>query len=373
MIIGTPKEIKNNEYRVAITPDGVREFIRHGHTVLIENNAGVGSGFMDMDYEAAGARMVDRDILFEEAEMIYKVKEFLPEEFKYLREGLIILTYIHSNAHREQTDAFLENKIIGISYEDIEDEKGGFPLLKPMSEIAGKGGFLMASQYCQKLYNGNGLMLARVHGLRTPEITIIGAGNAGLGAAELAASLGNKVALLDTSLENLAKAKQYLPPNVELMYSNEENLVECLKRTDVLINCILWPKWRKDHLVTREMLRLMKRSSLIVDVACDDGGAIESCRSTSHDAPTYIEEEIIHYCVDNIPAAFPQTSTVSLCNSTLPYALKIADKGCEKALKEDRYLRKGLSFFLGELTLEETGRKQNRPYKSAEEVLGMLL
>lgn len=372
MIIGTPKEIKNNEYRVALTPNGAREFVRHGHTVLIERNAGAGSGFMDKDYEAAGARIVDRDTLFKEAGMIYKVKEFLPEEFKYLREGLIILTYIHSNAHREQTDAFIENKVIGISYEDIEDEKGGFPLLKPMSEIAGKGGFLMACQYCQKLYDGNGLMLARVHGVRTPEITVIGAGNAGMGVAELASGLGNKVAILDINMENLEKAKQYLPPNVELLYSDEKNLVECLKRTDVLFNCILWPKWRKDHMVTREMLSLMKKNALIVDVSCDDGGAIESCRSTSHDNPTYIEEEIMHYCVDNIPAAFPQTSTVSLCNSTFPYALEIADKGCEKALKENKYLRKGLSFYMGELTLEETGRKQNRPYKSPEEVLGIL-
>lgn len=372
MIIGTPKEIKNNEYRVAITPNGVREFIKHGHTVLIEKNAGAGSGFDDRAYEAAGARIVDTDTLFAEAEMIYKVKEFLPGEFKYLREGLIILTYIHSNAHRDQTDAFLEKKVIGISYEDIEDEAGGFPLLKPMSEIAGKGGFLMACQYCQRLYNGNGLLLARVHGVRTPEITIIGAGNAGLGAAELAAGFENKVTILDNNLRSLEKAKDCLPSNVELLYSDEKNLIECLKRTDVLMNCILWPKWRKDHLVTREMLKLMKSGALIVDVACDDEGAIETCRSTSHDDPIYVEEGITHYCVDNIPAAFPQTSTISLCNATLPYALKLADKGCVEALKQDRFLRKGLSFYLGELTLEETGKKQNRPYKSPEEVLGIV-
>ncbi len=372
MIVGTPKEIKNNEYRVAITPNGVREFVKRGHTVLVENNAGVGSGFEDVDYMAAGARIVDRDCLYKEAEMIYKVKEFLPEEFKYLREGLIIMTYIHSNAFREQTDAFIEKKVIGVSYEDIEDAQGGFPLLKPMSEIAGKGGFLMACQYCQRLYNGSGLMLGRVHGVRTPEITIIGAGNAGIGVAEMAAGLGNKVAILDISLENLEKAKQCLPSNVELLYSDEKNLIECLKRTDVLFNCILWPKWRKDNMVTRDMLKLMKKGSLIVDVSCDEGGAIETCRSTTHDNPTYVEEGIVHYCVDNIPAAFPQTSTVSLCNATLPYALKIADKGCEAAMKEDKYLRKGLSFYMGQLTLEETGRKQNRPYKSPEEVLGII-
>jgi len=362
MIIGTPKEIKNNEYRVAVTPNGVKEFTRRGHTFLIENNAGIGSGFENADYEASGARIVDKATLFHEAEMIYKVKEFLPEEFKYLREGLIILTYIHSNAHRE---------VIGIAYEDIQDEKGSFPLLKPMSEIAGKGGFIMASQFCQSLYSGSGKMLARISGVRTPEVTIIGAGNAGIGVAELAAGFGNKVAILDINLESLENAKRCLPSNVELLYSDEKNLLECLKRTDVLFNCILWPKHRKDHLVGREMLSLMKKNSLIVDVSCDEGGAIETCRSTSHKDPVYFEEGIMHYCVDNIPAAFPKTATVSLCNSTLPYALKIAEEGCEKALKENKYLRKGLSFYKGELTLEETGRKQNRPYKSPEEVLGM--
>ncbi|MGE5630713.1 MAG: alanine dehydrogenase [Caulobacteraceae bacterium] len=371
MIIGTPREIKNKEYRVAITPNGVREFVKRGHIVLVEKNAGLGSGFEDKNYEDSGARIVDKAVLYKEADMIYKVKEFLPEEFKYLREGLIILTYIHSNAHREQTDAFIANKVIGISYEDIEDEKREFPLLKPMSEIAGKGGFLMACQYCQKLYNGNGQMLARVNGVRTPEITIIGAGNAGIGAAELAAGFGNKVTILDVNIKNLEKAKLCLPVNVELLYSNEKNIIECLKRTDVLINCILWPKWRKDHLVDREMLKFMKLGSMIVDVSCDEGGAIETCRSTCHDDPVYFEEGIMHYCVDNIPAAFPQTSTIALCNATLPYVLEIADKGCEKALKDNMYLRKGLSFYLGELTLEETGRKQNRPYKSPEQVLGI--
>jgi alanine dehydrogenase len=369
MIIGTPKEIKNNEYRVAVAPDGVKEFVQHGHQVLIEKEAGIGSGFSDEDYKQAGAQIVCKDELFKRAEMIYKVKEFLPEEFKYLREGMVVFTYIHSNAFREQTDAFIRSKVVGISYEDIEDEAGNFPLLKPMSEIAGKGGMLMGLQYAQKINGGNGVMLARVHGVRTPEITIIGAGVAGLGAAEIASNLGNKVIILDIDLDRLEKAKQILPPNVELLYSNAKNLEASLMRSDVLVNCILWPKWRKDHLVNREMLRMMKSNALIVDVSCDEGGAIETCRATSHDNPVYVEEGIMHYCVDNIPAAFPQTSTYSLCNATLPYALEIADKGYKKALMENKCLRKGLSFYFGELTLEETGRKQNRPYKTPEEVL----
>jgi len=371
MIIGVPREIKNNEYRVAVVPAGVSAFIEKGHEVLIERAAGLGSSIADEEYKNAGARIVDKEELFQKAEMIYKVKEFLPEEFKYLREGLVILTYIHSNAFRTQTDAFIEKKVVGIAYEDIEDEDGNFPLLRPMSEIAGKGGFIMATQYAQRLYDGNGLMLARVHGVRTPEVTIIGAGAAGLGAAEIAVNLGNKVAILDINLESLERAKHILPPNVELLHSNKENLANCLKRSDVLVNCILWPKWRKDHLVTREMLGSMKPGSLIIDVSCDEAGAIETCRATSHDDPVYVEEGIMHYCVDNIPAAFPQTSTHSLCNATLPYALEIANKGFEKALKENICLRKGLSFYFGDLTLEETGRKQERPYKRPEEVLGI--
>ena len=369
MIIGTPKEIKNNEYRVAMTPLGVKEFKKYNHTVLIEQGAGMGSGISDREYVEAGAEIVGTDELFNRADMIYKVKEFFPEEFKYLREDLIIFTYIHSNAHREQTDVFLDKRVIGIAYEDIQDASGNFPLLKPMSDIAGKGGFLAACQFVQKIHGGMGLMPARVCGVDTPQITVIGAGYAGLGAAEMAAAFGNKVTLLDISAEKLEKAKAILPPNVEFLYSNEANILQCLLRTDVLVNCILWPKWRKDHLVTRDMLKKMKPGSLIVDVACDDGGAIETCRSTSHSDPVYREEGIMHYCVDNIPAAFSKTATYALTGVTLPYALEIANKGYKQALIDNKGLRKGLSFYLGELTLEETGKKQNRPYKQPEDML----
>jgi alanine dehydrogenase len=303
--------------------------------------------------------------------MIYKVKEFFPQEFEHLREGLVIFTYIHSNSNPALTDAFLRSKVVGISYEDIQEEDGSFPLLRPMSEIAGRGGMIMALQHCQKIHQGSGLMLARVHGVRTPEITVIGAGASGLGAAEIAAGLGNKVTILDVDLKALEHAKHVLPPNVELLYSNRENLAECLRRCDVLVNCILWPKWRKDHLVSRQMLRSMKPQSLVVDVSCDEAGAIETCRPTSHDNPVYVEEGITHYCVDNIPAAFPQTATQSLCNATLPYALEIAAKGVQAALRENAALRRGLCFYFGELTLAETAKKQNRPCKTPEEVLGI--
>jgi len=286
-----------------------------------------------------------------------------------LREGQIVMTYIHSNAHPDQTDALLQKKVVGISYEDVEHN--GFPLLKPMSEIAGKGGFIMALQYMQKQHGGPGVMLVSVCGVRTPEITVIGAGNSGLAAAELASALGNRVTVLDISAEKLEHAKKGLPHGVEFLFSNERNLTECLKRSYVLLNCILWPKHRRDHLITRDMLRLMKPGALIVDVACDEGGAIETCRSTSHDDPIYVEEGITHYCVDNIPGAFPRTSTYMLCNATLPYVLEIADKGAKAALIDNPALRKGLSFYKGLLTLEETALKQGRSYTSPEDALGM--
>lgn len=372
MIIGIPREIKKNEYRVAATPYSVQELVRRGHKVLAESNAGAGSGFSDADYEREGAEILpDARSVYGRSEMIYKVKEILPGEYDLLREGMILLTYIHSNAHREQTDVLLARKVIGIAYEDIIDANGRFPLLKPMSELAGKGGFMAAVQYSQSINGGQGKMLCRINGVRTPEVTVIGAGNSGIGAAELAAQWGNKVTVLDINMNQLEYARSVLPPNVEFLYSDKNNIDLCIRRSDVLMNCILWPKTRKDHLVSREMLRTMKPDALIVDVACDEGGAVETCRATTHDDPIYREEGITHYCVDNIPSAFSQTASILLSGATLPYALEIAEKGCERALRDNIYLRRGLTCYLGELTLEETGLKQNRPYRSPEAVLSI--
>ncbi len=372
MIVGVPKEIKSNEYRVGITPAGVSEFVRRNHPVLIEQNAGVGSGFSDDDYQAAGASIVAHaSDVYGKAEMIYKVKEILPPEFKYMREGLVVFTYHHSNAYPEMTRHLLESRIVGIAFEDIVDEKGEFPLLRPMSEVAGMGGFLAAVTHSQSINGGNGTLLARIHGIRTPVVSIIGAGAAGFGAAELAASFGNHVNLLDIDLDKLQQLKYKLPANVELLYSNRENLERCLKQSDALINCLLWGKTRTDHLVYREDLKLMKPGAVICDVSCDDAGAIETCHSTSHNDPVYEVSGITHYCVDNIPSAFSETATTSLANSTLPYALALADRGYEKALKDNDGLRRGLTFYFGKMTLEETSLKLSIPYESPEKVLGM--
>lgn len=371
MIIGIPKEIKNNEYRVAATPEGVKSLIQKGHQVIVGESAGVGSGFSDESYKKVGAKIGAADEVYQISDMIYKVKEILEPEYKYMRENLIVFTYLHSNSNLEMTKVFLENKVVGISFEDIEDAKGEFPLLKPMSELAGKGGFLASLNFIQSVHGGSGILLSRVHGVKTPMVTIIGAGAAGVGAAELASAFGNKVALLDIDLNRLEEAKYKLPLNVELLYSNRTNLEKCLAESDVVINCLLWPKTREDHLINKDDLNLMKPGSIISDVSCDEGGAIETCRATSHDDPIYVVDGIVHYAVDNIPSAFSQTATTSLSNVTLPFAMKLANKGVEEALKEDTGLRKGLSFYCGSLTLKETAVKHNLEYKSPEEVLNL--
>jgi len=373
MIIGIPKEIKKNEYRVAVTPAGVSEFVSRKHSVLVEKNAGVGSGFNDNSYVDAGATIIDdASELYSKAEMIYKVKEILPVEYEYMREGLLVFTYQHSNAFPEMTKYLLNSKIVGIAFEDIVDANGEFPLLRPMSEIAGMGGFIAAVTHSQSINGGNGTLLAKIHGMRAPVVSIIGAGAAGVGAAELAASFGNHVILLDIDLDKLQQLKYKLPDNMELLYSNRENLQHCLKVSDVLINCLLWPKTRTDHLVYRDDLQLMKPGAIIVDVSCDEAGAIETCHSTTHDDPVYQVSGITHYCVDNIPSAFSATATVSLANATLPYALTMADKGYEQALKDDSGLRRGLTFYFGKMTLQETSEKLSIPYDSPEQVLGMV-
>lgn len=371
MRVGIPKEIKNNEYRVSIMPNDVKEFTQRGHEVLFERDAGIGSGFFNEEYKNAGAVIVDTDEVYNHSEMIYKVKEILPAEYQYMREGLVIFTYLHSNSNLEMTRVFLDSKVIAISYEDIEDKNKNHPLLKPMSEIAGKGGFIAALNYSQSIHGGHGLMLSRIHGIFTPCIAIIGAGSSGLGAAELASAFGNKVIIIDNDVNKLEEAKYKLPPNTELLYSSRNNLIKALKQADALINCILWDKNSKNHLVFRDDLKIMKPNALIIDVSCDEMGAIETSRPSSHDTPIYKEEGIIHYTVDNIPSAFSKTATQSLSQITLPYALKIADLGVEKALINNPFFMKGLCFYKGRLTLKETAAKFSLPYTKPDEVLNI--
>ena len=369
MIIGVPKEIKANEYRVAAVPPTVQEIVRHGHTVYVETGAGEGSGYTDEEYRAAGAVIADRDTVWGKARFIYKVKELLPEEYHWMEPGKILMTYIHSNGHPEETDVLLNSGASAVAYEDVPDANGRFPLLRPMSELAGKGGFLAACYYAQSVHGGPGILMANVAGAPQPVITILGCGNVGLGAAELAAAFGNEVRILDVNMNAMLEAKKYLPGNVSFLISNRFNLEKCLKESDVFLNAIQWPKERTDHIVYREDLHLMKPGALMIDVACDEGGAIETCRSTTHDDPVYYEEGILHYCVDNIPSAFSRTASVTLANATLPYMLRMADKGFEQAIKDDPLLRKGMTCWGGKLTLKETALKQNRPWTDPDELV----
>ena len=362
MIIGLPKEIKENEYRVAATPAAVHAFVQDGHRVLFEHNCGAGSGFSDEQYIAAGGELTPREEVYRGCDMLYKVKEVEPAEFDLFHEGQVIFTYLHSNAHLEATKELLRRNVTSVAYEDIDDDNGHFPALVPMSILAGKGGFVAALYFMQSVHGGKGLLLNRTAGVATPEITILGCGASGVSVAELASAFGNKVTMLDVSWPAMEEAKKHLPINVEFMQSNRENLEICLKRTDVLFNCILWAKNRKDHVVYRKDLKLMKPGSLIVDVACDDNGAIETCRSTSHTDPVFVEEGIMHYCVDNIPSGFSCTASQTLSAATLPHALAMANKGVERALLDDAHLRRGLTTYRGQLTLEETALKHHLPY-----------
>ena len=368
MIIGIPKETKTWEKRVAATPNAVSQLIRAGHTVLVEKDAGAGSGFLDGDYANVGAKIVDTDTVYT-AEMIYKVKEVLPHEYKYYKEGQILFTYIHSAAHPEQSVELMKRGVIGIAYEDVTDADGRLPLLAPMSEIAGKGGFLAAVKYLETLNGGSGLLLSRVCGVPTPHVVIFGCGGTGMGAAEYAAAFGNRVTILDVSKKAMDRAKGLLPSNVEFLFANRDNILEQLKTADALINCVLWQKTRKDHMVYREDLKLMKRGAVIIDVACDDNGAIETCRSTTHDDPVYYEEGVLHYAVANIPSLFAHTSSILLSNATLPYTLEIANKGVKGALKDNKYLRAGLSFWYGKATLKECCDVNGYPYTSPDDIV----
>ncbi len=375
MRVGIVKEIKNSENRVAIIPGNVPEFLSRGHEVYIQKGAGTGSGFSDEDYYEAGAIMMDTaDEVWEKAELLYKVKEILPEEYKFLRDDLVLMTYIHSNSHREQTDELLRSGIISIALEDVssDDPMKKWPLVANMGELAGKGGFLAALYYAQSVHGGPGLLLANVAGDDQPIVSIIGCGYTGKGAAELASAFGNKVRVLDVNFKAMEVAKTYFPANVSFMYSNRANILKCLKDSDVLINCILWDKTRTDHLIYREDLKLMKKGAMIIDVACDDEGAVETCRSTTHEDPVFYEEGILHYCVDNIPSAFSKTSSVRFSNDSLPFALEVADKGVVQALKDDKHLRRGLTTYKGTLTMVETGIKQNRPYEESDEFVKKL-
>jgi alanine dehydrogenase len=351
MKVGVPKEVKSDEYRVGMMPVGAEALSRAGHEVFIESQAGVASGFSDDDYKAAGATILSsvKDI-FEKADLIVKVKEPQSSEIGLFHPGQIIFTYFHFAAAPEMAQACLESEIVAIAYETIKDRQGRLPCLTPMSEIAGKMSIQEGAKYLEKPMMGRGILLGGVPGVAPAHVLVLGAGIVGTNAAKVAAGLGADVALMDINLERLRYLDDVMPKNVKTIFSDAHTIREHLYQADLVIGAVLIPGAKAPRLVSRKDLTSMKNGSVIVDVAIDQGGSFETSRPTTHQNPTFVVEGVVHYCVTNMPGAVGRTSTIALCNATLPYALKIANKGFEKAAAEDPGLGEGINLVRGRVT-----------------------
>jgi len=350
MKIGIPREIKADEYRVALVPAGVDALVRAGHAVLVEKGAGDGSAIGDVAYQAAGARIAgSREEVFAGSDMIMKVKEPLEEEFTLLTERHIVFTYFHFASSRPLTDAMIKSKSICIAYETVEADDRSLPLLIPMSEVAGRMAVQEGAKFLEKPMEGRGILLAGVPGVAPATVVIIGGGIVGANAAKIAAGLGATTYILDVNLARLRYLSEIMPPNVITLFSNPFNIAECLKQADLVVGAVLIPGAMAPKLIKRADLKLMKRRAVLVDVAIDQGGCAETSRPTTHTKPIYIEEDIVHYCVANIPGAVGTTSTYALTNVTLPYALAIANKGWAQAARDSKAIRSGLNVAKGKI------------------------
>lgn len=369
MIIGIPKEIKEGEYRVSITPSNVQKLTLRNHTVLVETGAGAASRFTDEEYEAAGARILKEPVeVWKQAEMIVKVKEILPEEFDLLEEKHIIMTYIHSANRLPQTKALLDHKVVAFAYEDVKDEEGEFPLLTPMSEIAGYMGLLVGVFNLFTTNGGKGKLICGVPGTDNVKVIIFGAGNVGLSAARLAVGMGADVTVLDTDVKKLRNA-QYLLPGIKTLYSNHANVIKAISDTDLVLNAVKWYPGLK--IITRDMLKFMQPDSLIVDIDAEPGGAIETSQYSTHDEPVFIVDGIRHIGIPNLPSAVANTASVALSNATIPYIVEVADKGWAKAAKENKSLLYGLDFVKGLLTFRPTAETFGLPYTDVMEAIAI--
>ncbi|HZG18014.1 MAG TPA: alanine dehydrogenase [Candidatus Bathyarchaeia archaeon] len=369
MIVGVPKEIKNNENRVAMTPAGVTALVQNGHKVLIETNAGMGSGFTDNDYVAQGAKIVPTAAEAWAADMVMKVKEPLASEYNYFREGLILFTYLHLAPEPELTRALAEKKVIAIAYETIQLDNGALPLLSPMSEVAGRMAVQIGAQFLEKPYGGKGILLGGVPGVQKGEVVIIGGGIVGTNAAKMAVGLGANVTIIDVSADRLRQLDDLFQGRVQTLMSNSYNIANAVKKADLLVGAVLIPGARAPRLVTEEMVKTMSPGSVIVDVAIDQGGSIETIdRITTHDNPTYVKHDVIHYAVANMPGAVARTSTLALTNVTLPYALQIANKGYREAIATNRPLAKGVNVIEGKVTFKAVAEAHGLPYEPIETV-----
>jgi len=363
MVIGIPKEIKKGEFRVAATPACVKVLSEEGHKVIVEARAGEGSGFSDEEFQKVGAEIIkDKEKLFDEAELILKVKEPSSEEYEFFHEGQILFTFLHLAANKTLTEALLKSKIVGIGYETVQRDDGYLPLLAPMSEIAGRISPLVGSFYLAKHKGGKGKFIAGAPGVPPGKVVVLGGGTVGMNAAKIAAGMRAQVTILDVNIERMRYLDNIMPPNITTLMSNSYNLEKILPDVDLLIGAVLVPGAKAPCLVTREMLQLMRKGSVIVDVAADQGGCLETSHPTTQDNPVFEVDGIIHYCVTNIPGAYPRTSTFALSNATLPYVLKIANKGYKDALTEDVTLFRGLNVINGSLTCRKVAEAHNLPF-----------
>ena len=369
MIIGVPREIKNNEYRVAMVPAGVRALIENGHRVLLERSAGEGSSISDDEYLQVGAEIrQSAKAVFGEAEMIVKVKEPLPQEYNLLREGQILFTYLHLASALELTKALLAQKVIGIAYETVQLADGSLPLLTPMSEIAGKLSIQAGAYHLQRDNGGSGVLLGGVPGVRAGNVVIIGGGTVGTNAARIALGMGATVTIIDINIERLRYLGDILGGKLVTLASNKSNIEAAIADADLVVGAILIPGARARKLVTKDMIAKMRKGSVIVDVAIDQGGCCETSTPTTHDSPTFTVDGVNHYCVPNMPATVSRTSTFALTNATLPYVLKLADLGYEGALQADGNLKKGLNVFKGKLVYKPVAESLGLQYTPVEAV-----
>ena len=370
MIIGVPKEIKPSENRVALTPAGTLELVKRGHTVYVQSTAGLGSGYSDQDYVDAGAQIKPTiEDTYAIAEMIIKVKEPIEPEYKLIKEGQLLFTYFHFASYEPLTKAMIDNKSICLAYETVELPDRSLPLLVPMSEVAGRMSIQEGAKYLEKPMKGRGILLGGVPGVNPAEVLILGGGVVGTQAAKMAAGLGAKVTILDISLARLRYLADVMPANVFTQYSNEYNIRENIKTADLIVGAVLIPGAKAPHLITREMLKEMRPGTVLVDVAVDQGGCIETCKPTTHDDPVFIIDDVVHYCVANMPGAVPYTSTIALTNATLPYAIKLADLGWEEACRRDANLAKGLNVVDGKVVYKGVSDAFDLDYTPLNEIL----
>ena len=363
MIIGVPKEIKEGEKRVGMTPQGVDALVAHGHRVLVEERAGEGSGFSDQEYRKAGAILVEKaKDVWDEGEIVVKVKEPLEPEFPLMRPGQILFTYLHLAANRELTLKLMECRIVGIGYETVQGQDGSLPLLRPMSEIAGRASVLAGGMCLEARHGGRGVLLCGASGVPPAKVVILGAGVVGTNACKVALGIGARVSILDIHPERLSYIHDITQGHIATFISNRMTIGEEIAGADLVIGAVLIPGAHAPKLVTRQMLKRMRPGSAVVDISVDQGGCFETTRPTTHENPTYVEEGIVHYCVTNIPGGFPRTSTFALTNATFPYVLEIADKGYGKAMEENAALRKGLNLIDGKVVYQAVAESFGLPF-----------